>query len=78
MGPAGEFFPEPRLLESIGDYNIVGYEGWIYGIPIALGSLDLTETDVTEMPEVIKDVARDVVVNEINSLIEQRSAMAAE
>ena len=77
-GPAGEFFPEPRLLESIDDYNIVGYEGWIYGIPVALGALDLTETDVTEMSGVIKDVARDVVVNEINQIIEQRSAMAAE
>lgn len=77
-GPASEFFPEPILLESIGDYNVVGYEGWVYGIPIALGALDLTEVDVTEMPGVIKDVARDVVINEINFLSEQRSAVAAE
>jgi hypothetical protein len=77
-GPASEFFPEPILLESMGDYNVVGYEGWVYGIPIALGSLDLTEVDVTEMPGVIKDVARDVVVNEINFLSEHRNAVAAE
>ncbi|WP_298254073.1 radical SAM protein [Bradyrhizobium sp.] len=76
-GPAEEFFPEPILLESMGDYNVVGYEGWVYGIPIALGALDLTEVDVTEMPGVIKDVARDVVINEINFLSEQRNAVAA-
>ncbi len=62
----------------MGDYNVVGYEGWIYGIPLALGALDLTEVDVTEIPGVIKDVARDVVINEINFLSEQRSAVAAE
>jgi radical SAM superfamily enzyme YgiQ (UPF0313 family) len=78
LGPAGEFFPEPILLQSLGDYNVVGYEGWIYGIPVALGAIDLTEVDVTEMPGVIKDVARDVVINEINFLSEQRSAVAAE
>ena len=77
-GPAGEFFPEPILLETVGAYNVVGYEGWIYGIPIALGPLDLTEVDVTEIPGVIKDVARDVVINEIHFLSEQRSAEAAE
>jgi hypothetical protein len=77
-GPASEFFPEPLLLDTIGEYNVVGYEGWIYGIPLALGALDLTEVDITEMPGVIKDVARDVVVNEINYLSEQRNAVAAE
>ena len=71
--------PSPEvLLETIGDYNIVGYEGWIYGIPLTVGALDLTETDVTELPGVIKDVARDVVVNEINYLIERERAVAAE
>ena len=78
LGPAGEFFPEPILLQSVGDYNVVGYEGWVYGLPLALGPLDLTEVDITEVPGVIKDVARDVVINEINFLSEQRSAVAAE
>jgi hypothetical protein len=75
---AAESYPVPVLLETIGDYNIVGYEGWIYGIPLTVGALDLTETDVTELPGVIKDVARDVVVNEINYLIERERAVAAE
>lgn len=78
LGPAGEFFAEPILLQTMGDYNLVGYEGWIYGVPIALGAMDLTEVDVTELPGVIKDVARDVVINEINFLSGQRSAVAAE
>jgi hypothetical protein len=77
-GPANEFFDEPRLLETIGDYNVVGYEGWVYGIPRNLGPIDLTEIDVTEMPGVIKDVSRDVVVNEINYLCGGQHAVAAE
>jgi radical SAM superfamily enzyme YgiQ (UPF0313 family) len=77
-GPASEFYPEPQLLESVGPYNVIGYEGWIYGIPRELGEIDLTETDVTEMPGVIKDVSRDVVVSEINYLIGQSRGVAAE
>jgi len=77
-GPANEFFAEPRLLESIGEYNVVGYEGWVYGIPRSLGPIDLTEVDITEMLGVIKDVSRDVVVNEINYLCGDQHAVAAE
>jgi len=66
------------LLESIGDYNVVGYEGWVYGIPRDLGPIDLTEVDITEMPGIIKDVSRDVVVNEINYLCGAQHAVAAE
>ncbi len=77
-GPAGEFFAVPQHLETIGEYNIIGYEGWIYGMPQALGQIDLTEVDVTELHGVIKDVSRDVVVNEINDLYEQQRAAAAE
>lgn len=77
-GPASEFYPEPELLESRGEYDIVGYEGWIYGIPHSFGKIDLTKTDVTEMEEVIKDVSRDVVVSEIDYLIRQSRGVAAE
>lgn len=77
-GPASEAWPLPVLLETVGEYNLVGYEGWIYGIPHTLGALDLTETDVTELPGVIKDVSRDVVINEINDLSGRKSAVAAE
>ena len=48
-------------------YNIVSYEGWVYGMPHALGDLDLTEVDVIEMPGVIRDVSRDAVESEIIS-----------
>ncbi len=57
----------PTLLKTMVDegYNIVAYEGWVYGIPHGLGPLDLTETDVMEMSGVIRDVSPDVVENEI-------------
>lgn len=64
-GPAGESFVAPVLLASLEGYNVVSYEGWIYGIPQAAGPIDLVETDVMEMPGVIRDVSRDVVENEI-------------
>lgn len=57
----------PTLMKSMNDegYNVVAYEGWVYGIPHGLGPLDLAETDVMEMPGVIRDVSADVVENEI-------------
>ena len=55
----------PILLATIESYNIVTYEGWVYGIPHALGPLDLTEVDLIGMPGVIRDVSRDVVESEI-------------
>ena len=44
---------------------MVTYEGWVYGIPQALGPIDLTEVDTIEMPGVIRDVSRDVVESQI-------------
>jgi len=55
----------PRFLAAQDNYNIVEYEGWIYGIPHELGPMDLTETDVIGMPGVIRDVSRSVVEGEI-------------
>lgn len=60
-------FNEPVLLgtmESEG-YSIVAYEGWVYGMPRDLGTIDLTQVDVIEMPGVIRDVSRDAVETEI-------------
>jgi hypothetical protein len=59
----------PRLVGSLEGYNVVEFEGWFYGIPQALGPLDLTETDVIEMPGVIRDLSRDVVENEVREAV---------
>lgn len=61
------FTKVPLLLRTLPmeGYNIISYEGWIYGMPHALGSIDLSEVDVMEMPGVIRDVSRDAVENEI-------------
>lgn len=65
-----EFTKFPVLLRAMPEegYDVISYEGWIYGMPHALGSIDLTETDVIEMPGVIRDVSRDAVENEILAL----------
>jgi hypothetical protein len=65
LGPAGEATHAPVLLGSLEGYNVVTYEGWVYGIPQALGPIDLTEVDTIEMPGVIRDVSRDVVESQI-------------
>jgi hypothetical protein len=65
----------PILVGALEGYNVVEYEGWFYGLPQALGPLDLGQTDVIEMPGVIRDLSRDVVENEVRELVRtQRSA----
>jgi|CXWL01.1.fsa_nt_gi radical SAM superfamily enzyme YgiQ (UPF0313 family) len=67
---ASGFTKMPVLLSTMETegYNIFAYEGWIYGMPHALGPIDLSEVDVMEMPGVIRDVSRDAVENEIIAL----------
>ncbi|MBC8506163.1 MAG: radical SAM protein [Chloroflexi bacterium] len=69
---------EPVLLgtmESNG-YNIVSYEGWVYGMPYSLGPIDLTQVDVIEMPGVIRDVSRDAVESEVISRSNEKRQVA--
>jgi hypothetical protein len=48
-------------------YNLVAYEGWVYGLPQGLGDIDLAKVDVMEMQGVIRDVSRDAVESEVVS-----------
>jgi radical SAM superfamily enzyme YgiQ (UPF0313 family) len=69
---------DPVLLwtmESEG-YNIVSYEGWVYGMPHDLGPIDLTQVDVIEMPGVIRDVSRDAVESEVISRSKENRQVA--
>ena len=70
LSHASVFTKSPVLLRIMPEegYDVISYEGWIYGMPHALGSIDLTELDVIEMPGVIRDVSRDAVENEILAL----------
>lgn len=58
----------PLLIKAVGNYNIVEYEGWYYGLPHALGRVDLEKVDVIEMKGVIRDVSAEVVEREIQEL----------
>ena len=64
-GPAGDISSVPVLLGALDGYNIVTYEGWVFGLPQELGEINLMETDVMDLPGVIRDVSRDVVESEI-------------
>jgi hypothetical protein len=74
--PAREAIPKernkshsvPLLRKTVGNYNIVEYEGWYYGLPHSLGPIDLQKVDVIEIPGVIRDVSADVVEREIQEL----------
>lgn len=77
-GPASEASAAPMLLGSLEGCNIVSYEGWIYGIPQELGSVDLTEVDVMGLPGVIRDVSKDVVENEILDRARLRQTAASQ
>jgi hypothetical protein len=62
----------PRVVRSLHGYNVIAYEGWFYGIPEALGQVDLTEVDALSLPGVVADVAQVAVEQVI-----QAKAMAA-
>ena len=66
---------QPRLVGSLEGYNVVEYEGWFYGLPQALGDIDLSQTDAIEMPGVIRDVTRIVVENEIREIARTRKSL---
>jgi radical SAM superfamily enzyme YgiQ (UPF0313 family) len=64
----------PRLVGALEGYNIVEYEGWFYGVPQGLGDVHLDETDVIEMPGVVRDLSREVVEGEIREAVRQAVA----
>lgn len=75
-GPAGEVLHTPVLIGAIENYNLVSYEGFVYGVPQSLGDIDLAEVDVIGFDGVIRDVSRQVVENEINDLAALRRQAA--
>ena len=69
---------DPVLLGAMAaeGYNIVSYEGWVYGIPHDLGTIDLTQVDVIELPGVVRDVSRDAVESEVISRSKENRRVA--
>jgi len=69
---------DPILMGTMEDegYNIISYEGWVYGMPHELGPIDLTQVDVIEMPGVIRDVSRDAVESEVISRSKEKRQAA--
>lgn len=66
FGPAfGNFFKQPKLIEEIDSYLLIGYEGFVYGLPKQYGDVDLTQVDVMTWPGVLRDVSYDAVTEQI-------------
>lgn len=47
----------PRLIKSDAGYNIVAFGGYYFAIPQSLEGLNLLETDVMSLPDVVRDVS---------------------
>jgi hypothetical protein len=60
-----------RVVRSLHGYSIIAYEGWFYGVPEALGPVDLAETDPISLPGVIADVAQAA----LEQVIQDRTAL---
>lgn len=46
-------FSSPQLLKAYKGYNLVGYNDYIYGIPISIGHIDLTHEADRNRPGII-------------------------
>jgi hypothetical protein len=51
----------PRLVESVGKYNIVSYANRFFGVPQSAGPIEVDASDMTSVPGVIVDDALDKV-----------------
>jgi len=70
--PASNALHIPLLLGAVEDYNLVSYEGFVYGVPQSLGDVDLAEVDANALDGVIRDISRQAVENEINDVVARR------
>jgi hypothetical protein len=50
-------FTKPKLIKSIDNYNVVGYEGFYYAIPQNLGDINLEKIDAVEDERIFRDVS---------------------
>ncbi len=76
-GPVSDISHVPLELARLGDYRIISYEGWIYGMPESMSDIDLRETDVIELAGVLRDVSRDVVEQMIRERTESSAHVSA-
>ena len=58
----------PRLIRAIADYNVVSLRGQFWGVPQALGPLDLTTVEVEKLPGIIAGRSPEEVVEKIRAI----------
>ncbi len=58
----------PRLIRAIADYNLVSLRGQFWGVPQALGPIDLTKVEIEKLPGVIVGVSPDEVATKIRAI----------
>lgn len=58
----------PRLIRAIADYNVVSLRGQFWGIPQALGPIDLTSVEVEKLPGVIVGQSPEDVATKIRAI----------
>ncbi len=58
---------DPRLIKTIGHYNVVKFNGGVYGVPHGV-TVNWQKDDLKKVPEMIAGVSVDVVEKSIRSL----------
>ncbi|MDR4498215.1 MAG: class I SAM-dependent methyltransferase [Candidatus Scalindua sp.] len=58
----------PHLVETIGRYNLISYSGRYYGIPHALGQLEIDKIKPEEMEGVLMDISLTALRKKLKSL----------
>jgi radical SAM superfamily enzyme YgiQ (UPF0313 family) len=70
-------FEIPTLLRSYKGYNLVGYRNEIFGAPISLGHMDLTQEFFRENPLVLRSTTEQDVLHRIDAQEEPAAATSA-
>jgi len=64
----------PRLVRRMDTHAIVAYNGWYYGIPHALGDVDMSQPESERKPGIIKYPTEDEIVEAIEESVRWANA----
>lgn len=67
-GPFQKSTKKPIVIKELQGYEIVSYEGWVYGIPKKLTKHKIEDLDLLSK-DIIRDVSEDVVEDQIREII---------
>lgn len=55
----------PKLLHKLETHNVIFYDGWYYGVPHAMGQIDITKPDISTMSGIVRHSTEQGVIEVI-------------